>query len=426
MTTAVELRAKRARIVEAAQSKLREITDATTDTRAAEINTEAEAMLTEAEGYAARAATAERVDAAMASLDAGDDRRPTGDDTATRGAPTPTATSYRQAFYDYMMAQGQRSDMTAESRAALLAGQAAVPAEMRAQTAGIDAAGGFTVPDEMMRVLVKSMAAWGPMYDEDLTTAILTSGGATIPLPTLDDTANEAEATATEGATLADTGAKDVIFGRKTLEDHMIDTEWLRVSVQLAGGSMENFEQLLAQLLGERLGRKANRWLTTGTGTGQPQGIVTGAGTGVTVAGVAALTADEILDFVHSVDPAYRASPKARAMFNDNTLLALHKMKDGDGNFLLRNAPDGSGRLTVGAVSVPYSINQAMASMGANARSMVYGDFSKYYKRRIGNAVVGAISDKDFWPGFGVAGYARLDGLLADQAAVKALVHPSV
>lgn len=423
--TPAELRARRARIVAEARTELAQITDTTDAARAAEINTRAEAMVAEAEALALRADTAERLERAERSLDQGDIRRPSGDeDEARSGRTDPASVSYREAFHAYMMASGQRGEMAPEARAALARGQTALPQEMRAQTAGTDAAGGFTVPDEMMRALVRAMAAWGPMYDEDLTTGINTASGGSIPIPTIDDTGTEAEATATEGATLGDTGAKDLVFGRETLEDYMIDTEWLRISVQLAGGSIENFETLLSGLLGERLGRKANRWLTTGTGAGQPQGIALAASLGKTAASNAAITGDEILDFIHSVDPAYRASPKARAMFNDSTLLALHKLKDGDGNYLIRNAPDGSGRLVVGAVSVPYSINQAMASIGSTNRSMVFGDFSKYYTRRIGNAVVGAISDKDFWPGFGVAGYARLDGVLADTAAVKAFAHP--
>jgi hypothetical protein len=58
----------------------------------------------------------------------------------------------------------------------------------------------------------------------------------------------------------------------------------------------------------ERIGRGTNQHFTTGTGSSQPQGIVTGATTGVTAAGVAAITADELIDLVHSVDPAYRRS----------------------------------------------------------------------------------------------------------------------
>ena len=158
------------------------------------------------------------------------------------------------------------------------------------------------VPDEQMAAIVKAMAAWGPMYADDFCTVIKTDGGGTLPIPTVDDTGKTAEATATEGATLTDDGGKDVEFGRKDLGDYMIDTEWLRLSIQFITGSYENAERLIADLLGERLGKKANAWLTTGTGTSQPQGIVTGSAAGKTLASIAAITSDELVDLVHSVD----------------------------------------------------------------------------------------------------------------------------
>ncbi|MEP3951826.1 phage major capsid protein, partial [Parasphingorhabdus sp.] len=71
-----------------------------------------------------------------------------------------------------------------------------------------------------------------------------------------------------------------------------------------------------------------------------------------------------------------------------------------------------------------YSINQAMASLsdGAASKVMLFGDLQKYIVRKVGAPLIGAISDKDFWPGFGVAGYIRFDGELSDTAAVKHLI----
>ena len=291
--------------------------------------------------------------------------------------------------------------------------------------AGTDAAGGYLVPDEAMRSIVKAMAAWGPMFADGFGTVIKTTGGGSMPIPGVDDTASTAELNTSEGVTLTDDGGKDAVFTRVALEDHMIDTEWLRISVQLLSGGLENVESLIGELLGERLGRKANALLTTGTGSGQPSGIVTGAtASGVTVAGVAAVTADELIDLVHSIDPAYRASPKFGLMFNDNTLAALHKLKDGQGNYLLTNT-GGDNRINVGAVSGRYTVNQAMASMGASARSILVGDMGKYFVRKIGGIVIGTDRSKDFFPGLGLAGYTRLDGVVADAKAIKALVHPA-
>ena len=63
-----------------------------------------------------------------------------------------------------------------------------------------------------------------------------------------------------------------------------------------------------------------------------------------------------------------------------------------------------------------------MASIASTAKPVVFGDFGKYYVRKVGGVLIGALQDKDFWPGFGIAGYIRFDGELADTAAVKHLL----
>ena len=423
--TVKELREERARLITQARSKYDEITDKTTEARAVEINTEFEAIMTEATALENRANNQELLERAEAGLNAGDPRAPNGDDSQSRGNNEPEAVTYRQAFHEFLACQGEPAGMRPEARAALNEGVAILAPEQRAQIAGDAASGGHVVPDEMMQGLNKVLAAWGPMLDENFCTVLKTVSGGSMPIPGVDDTANEAEATATEGAALTDDGSADVVFTKETLEDYMTDTKWLRVSIQLATSGMVNMEALLIDLLGERLGRKGNRWLTVGTGVGQPLGVSVGAGVGKTVVSDSAFTADEVLEFLHSIDEAYRASPKFAAMFNDNTLLALHKLKDGDGNYLVKAAPDTTGKLQIGAMSVRYRINSAMADIGASARSMLAGDFGRYYVRKIGDPVIAAMRDKDFHPGYGVSGYQRIDGTVVDVKALKALVHPA-
>ena len=324
---------------------------------------------------------------------------------------------YRTAFHEYLRAEGQMGSMGSEARSVLQRGYTNV--ETRAQTTAV-AAGGYTVPTELMNILVKSMEAWGPMYSEDVATVLTTSGGGQITMPTVNDTASTAGAH-TEGATLTDDGGKDVTFGQKVLESFAYDTEWLRVSKELADDSIFAMEQVLGDLLGERLGRIANLQLTTGTGSSAPNGVVTASTLGKTATGAAAITGDEIIDLVHSIDPAYRMGPKVQFMFNDSTLAAIRKLKDGDGNYLwqMGNVQQGQPGTLLG---YSYRINQAMASLATGNRVMLFGDFGKYYVRKVGAPLIGALQDKDFWPGFGVAGYIRFDGELADTAAVKHLI----
>jgi HK97 family phage major capsid protein len=74
------------------------------------------------------------------------------------------------------------------------------------------------------------------------------------------------------------------VFGQKQLDAFSYATPWLRVSKELADDSLFAMEALLGRLLGKRLGRIANNKLTVGTGSSQPNGIVTASSVGVTAA----------------------------------------------------------------------------------------------------------------------------------------------
>jgi len=419
--TVKELREKRARLITQARAKHDEIKGDTTDARQAEIATEFDAIITEADGLEARAVSLERLESAENSLTLGDTRAPRGDEGEQRGVIVPEAVAYRSAFFELMKAGGDVHAVSNEVRAALAEGNK----ETRAQTAGTDAEGGHIVPAEMMAQIVIAMAAWGPMYSAGFGTDIQTAGGGSLPIPGVDNTAFRAAKQAIEGAALADTGAQDRVFTKKTLEDYLYPTDWLRLSLQLLTGGMGNMESLFGGMLGEQLGRTANDVLTIGSGVSEPQGIVTGAGVGFTPAGVASITSDDLMELVHKIDPAYRASPKFGMMFNDTTLLALHKLKDGQGNYLLGKDPTQAGTLQIGAVTAKYTVNQAMPDMAASARSIVVGDMGKYFVRKIGSVVIGTDKSAQFWPGMGMAGFTRLDGVVADTRAIKALVHPA-
>ena len=65
----------------------------------------------------------------------------------------------------------------------------------------------------------------------------------------------------------------------------------------------------------------------------------------------------------------------------------------------------------------------AMASIATGNKPIVFGDFGKYYVRKVGAPIVGVMRER-FWPDLGIAGLIRLDGELGDTAAVKHLLMP--
>lgn len=420
MSAIRQLRERQARIFTEARAKFEEIKDDTPESLAAEIEAEFDAMMAEHDQIGERIARLERLARAERALD-----EPVGPSTRAADGEAPARAqnggpSYREAFHAYLRAGGNTGELSAEERGVLRGGYSNLSPEERAQTTTA-AAGGYSIPEQMLERVIVAMAAWGPMYDGNVITEIVTAGGNNMPMPTVDDTAVTAGAH-TQGTTLTDDGGKDVTFGTKQLEAYAFDTEWIRVSRELADDSFLNMETFIGGLLGERLARIANLQLTTGSGSSAPNGIVTASALGKTAAGAAAVTWDEIIDLEHSVDPAYRVGPSVGYMFSDSTLNYLRKLKDGDGNYLLQ-----MGNVVAGIPGTfhgrPYYINQNMPAIATGNKSILFGDFSKYFVRKVGQPMIGAIQDKDFWPGFGIAGYIRFDGELTDARAVKHLIQ---
>ena len=311
--------------------------------------------------------------------------------------------------------------LTPEARALLKAGRRSdEPEELRALSVGTDAAGGYTVPPGFQNELEREMLAWGPMLDPGITRELVTTSGNNIKWPTVDDTTSTA-AIHTEAGAVTDDGGNDPTFAEKDLDAYVYDSEIVRISIELLQDSFTNMDALLGSLLGERLGRAGNSALTVGTGTAQPNGIMTAATSGKTAASATAITFDEIIDLIHSVDPAYRASGSLRFMFNDTTLALLRKIKDGDGNYLWQQADARAGEPAT-IFGYPYAINQACVDAASTTTPVAFGDFSKYVVRKVTGINVVRMAElfaANLQVGF--MAYNRIDGELINANAVKKL-----
>jgi HK97 family phage major capsid protein len=409
-----DLREKMAHIATEARAKLSEVTDETPEERAAEVEREFDAMMADHDKLSARAERLEKAEAALRAADAPADisKRPTFEQRSAPAIDHGEIVDYRHAFYE-MVSNGGVDGLDNEVRQVLRQGEA------RAQTAGTNSAGGFTVPTELATFIEKSMIASGPMYGDQYFTTINTTAGNTFNIPTVDDTTVTAEAH-TEGTQPTDDGGKDATFAQKTLNAYAFNSEWVRWSAELNMDSVLNMESLLGELLGERLGRIANSKLTTGSGSSDVEGIVTNSAAGVTAAATGAITADEIIDLIHSVDPAYRASPNSAIMMNDSTLAAVRKLKDGNGNYLWQM---GNYQAGVPQTLLGYNVvvNQDMDSLAAAKKVMLFGDMSKFYVRKVGAPSL-YVARERFAPDFGILGYIRFDGVLTNTAAIKHLI----
>lgn len=251
---------------------------------------------------------------------------------------------------------------------------ASIRKEWRDQSVVLPNAGAYLVPDSFTSAIDVAMLDFGGM--RQVSQVLRTAAGEDYHWPTSNDTGNTG-ALINENTAVSE---QDVSIARLTLRAYKYTSKLVQVPVELIEDSAIDFASFLGGLLGERLGRITNTHFTTGDGASKPKGIVTSATVGVTTASATAVTADELIGLVHSVDPAYRRGPGVGWMMHDSILLAVRKLKDGNGNYLWQpgisaNEPD---RLW----GFPITINQDMQSSLASAtRTFVFGALN-YYKIR--------------------------------------------
>jgi HK97 family phage major capsid protein len=408
MPTLQEMRDERATVWEECK---RFLDDNTVDGKAAYDKAEARvdeltAEIDKREKHEARETAFSKVDRSGAvQLDA---EEPTEDERSAQ---------YREAFETYVM-RGM-AELDKEQLAVLRSGF--VGKESRAQGVGTSTAGGYLVPEGFRAQIVEAQKAYGSVQSE--STVLNTATGATLPWPTNDDTGNV-------GALLAENTQateQDLELGTADLGAYKYTSKIVRVSLEfLQDVDWMDSEAFLRRKFAERLGRIHNQHFTTGTGTAQPQGIVTGATSGVTAASGTAITYDELIDLEFSLDDAYRESPNAAYMFNSAVLKATRKLKDSNGQYLWQpSVQAGTPNMLNGH---RYVTNPDMAAPAIGVKSVLFGDFEAGYVVRLVKAFE-LIRLNERYADFGQVGFIafdRADGTVQDAAAYRALTQAAV
>lgn len=407
-----EMREKQQKLVADARALRDEIKDDTVEARIAEIDIAHDAAMAEYDKLEARIKRDEAIEERERALNVADERRPNADTrTGEKVAEKTADEKYADAFRSFM--RGGFSQLSAEERTIMKA------VEERGQSVGTQTQGGYLVPGTFMAELVKSLKAWGPMLDPGVTRMLSTSTGATITMPTMNDTANV-------GALIGENqqvSVAEVAFGTKSIDAYKYTSGVVLISDELLQDAIMDVESIVRDAMAERIGRIANTHLTTGDGASKPNGIVTAAGTQA-AAGAAAITFDDFINLEHSVDPAYRSDPSCKWMFNDGTLKAARKLKDLEGNYIWQPADAKSGAPST-ILNYGYVINQAVADIGTTNKSVVFGAMNKYIVRMVKEFAMKRLVERyaDYGQ-VGMIGFSRLDGELLDSAAVKTLLHP--
>ena len=267
---------------------------------------------------------------------------------------------------------------------------------------GVDADGGYLVPDEYDTRLIQKLEDNNIV--RALATKIKTSGEHKINIASTTPAAAWIE----EGGTLTFGDAK---FEQKILDAHKLHVA-VKVTEELLYDNAFGLENFLIDSFGKAIGNAEENAFLNGTGNGQPTGIFAenGGGTYITTE---ATEGDAIIELVYSLKRAYRKN--AAFILNDKMIAKIRTYKDHNGAYmwqpsLIAGEPDK-------LLGYPVYTSQY-----APEDSIAFGDFSYY---NIGDR--GARSFKqltELFAGNGMIGYVakeRVDGILVLPEAVQIL-----
>ena len=303
----------------------------------------------------------------------------------------------------------------------LNANERSMMAELRGtstQIAGTDSLGGFLVPQDFSNELDMATLFTGEV--ERLAKKLNTAGGALLDYPTINDTATDAGLISEAAAVTV----QDMTFANAQLSAYNYASQ-VKVSMQLLQDNAFDLNSFLAEAMGERIARVTNAAFSNGTGSSQPQGIITGATLGNTAASATAIAADDILDLIHSIDPSYRNKPSFGLMAHDNVIAAIRALGLGSANdfpIFIPSMEAGQPDKLFG-YNIYYN-NDMESSIATGNKTLLAADFSKFVVRSAGDVQFVRLNERYMdTMEIGFLASVRKDSKVLDTRAVKYLAQ---
>lgn len=287
---------------------------------------------------------------------------------------------------------------------------------MRALSGVTDAAGAYTIPEGFSGYIIEKMKFISEI--NQFADTITTATGNPIPFPTNDDTGNVGEQLGenTEAA------EQDTVFGVKNMGAYTFSTKYMRVPNQLIQDNAVNLETYIGNIFSKRIARIENQRLTTGNGSTQPEGYITGATQGKVTASTSVFTALELIQLEHSVDKAYRNAGCAFAM-HDNIIVEIKELSVTTDPIKPIWLPSLSAGTPDKILGYNYFVNNDMASASTTgAKIIAFGDFKNFMIRRVNGFALQRLTELHaLYNQTTFIGFSRMDSKVLETAAIKYL-----
>jgi len=234
---------------------------------------------------------------------------------------------------------------------------------------------GSPVPTSFFNQVIEQARLVGPMLDT--STVLRTAGGENLQIPS--QAGWSTAAITGEGTAISES---DPTFNSFITLGAYKYSFLLQLSRELIEDSGVDILSFIATQTGNAIGYAVNAALTTGSGTNQPNGIVTAAASAVTgTTSGPTFSADDLVTLAYSLDGAARRLPGVGWMMNTASLGVVRKLKDNGGRYIFEpSLADGNDRV----LNYPVFENPAMASNASATKSVIFGHLPSYYVRMAG------------------------------------------
>lgn len=247
--------------------------------------------------------------------------------------------------------------------------------EERADMSTTAGYGGNTVATVLTDYIQVALKAANPLLD--VANVFRTSQGNPLKLPTIDDTGTDASL----GAEGTAPSASEIADSSKTFNSYRMERLIKSSNELLRDTSFADLPATIGKLLGLAVGRKMAAYIATGTGSSQPEGIVTGSAAGITAASATAITYNELIRLIYSLDVAYL--PNSKFFMNPAVWSALLQLQDGFGRPLIGDTQDPTKPNIKG---YPVILMPGMASsIATTAKTILFGDPQYFGIRLVGD-----------------------------------------
>ena len=289
--------------------------------------------------------------------------------------------------------------------------------EFRANlSTGASGAGSELVPKSFYSEVQTALKNVAPL--RGICKIIQSDTGETLRIPVNDDSSNSGVIIAEN----AEHSALDMSFTEISLGAYTYSSRLVKCSNELLQDSGIDLAQFLGQQLGERIGRIQEQHFLTGTGSSQPQGIITAAST-TTAASATAITINDLITLMNAVDPAYKKTGGKTAFVMHQTVWsALRKLQDSQGRQLISDIQAGQAPELFG---YPVLLTSGMDStFVATKKTVLFGNFDYYAIRDVANLVVARSADRFFeFNQTAFLALQRTDAKCLNASAFRVLVH---